>query len=430
MTVLARIADRIVGRPLLVHPAKMPMLLAMLDGRIAVDAPNWNEDALGADLPAAARQALLEPAASRFVGSRVDEERRTGLPYQRTAEGAAVISVLGSLVNRGAWLGASSGVTSYEGIKFQLQAAVRDPKVKGIILDIASPGGEAIGASDAAAAVRAAAAEKPVVAVVNGMAASAAYWLASGARGIVISEDGVAGSIGVVLLHADFSRALDKAGISPTFIFAGAHKVDANPYEPLGKEVRADLQAEIDTLYGMFTAGVAQGRRLSVDAVRRTEARTYIGSAAVAAGLADAVGTFETALAELSRAPAVSYSTARQLAASPKAESTSERLYTAAELNAAVLAERQRVCAIFELPSANGLAESASIIARQTNLSVDAADGILKAAAAAPRFPSLVERATDIVVDASPPGTPRQTGAASWESIVAELQPKRHGVAR
>jgi signal peptide peptidase SppA len=245
------------------------------------------------------------PSASRFTGERVkteDGKFPAVEPYLRTPDGVALITVDGELVNRGAFVGADSGLVSYEGVKFQLARAARDPKARAILLDINSPGGEAIGAEEMAGAVRAAAASKPVYAVANGMAASAAYAMASGATRIFAAPSSVVGSIGVVLLHLDYSQALDKAGIAPTLIFAGAHKTTGNPVEPLSDGAAAELQADVDTFYKSFLSSVAQGRgrRLSVKAARETEARTYIGAAAVSAGLADAVGTFEDALGELS----------------------------------------------------------------------------------------------------------------------------------
>ncbi len=90
------------------------------------------------------------------------------------------------------------------------------------------------------------------------------------------------------------------AGVKPTLIFAGAHKVDGHPYGPLPATVKADLRAEIDDFYRMFVECVAAGRRqLSAKAIRDTEAATFMGTAAVAAGLADEIGSFEGALADL-----------------------------------------------------------------------------------------------------------------------------------
>jgi signal peptide peptidase SppA len=311
MTMLLRIAERVLNRPLLVHPDKVPIILGVLEGRIPIG--DVSELRRCADehidrMPEAAQLVMRGPlpGASRFVGESIDEDPQTGakrrLPYKRTKEGVAVITITGSLINRGAWVGSDSGETSYEGIKYQVASAAGDPKVRAILLDIESPGGEAVGAFEAAAAIRAAAAQKPVTAVVNGMAASAAYALASGATRIVTTETGLAGAVGVVMLHADYSRFLDKRGITPTLIFAGAHKVDGNPFEPLSTDVREDLQREVNQFYDLFVATVADGRRgLSPAAIRATEARTFLGAEAIDEGLADSVGTFEEVLADLSR---------------------------------------------------------------------------------------------------------------------------------
>lgn len=299
MSMLYRIAERVLNRPLLILPEKAAAVVGVLAGRIGID---------GAALQSVIDNLDEQPApdASRFVGEDYERDEagkpRGWLPYRRTADGAAVITISGSLVNRGAWIGARSGLVSYEGIKHQVQSAARDAVVSSIVLDIDSAGGEAVGAFETAEVVRAAAKEKNVIAVVNGIAASAAYAIASGARRIVTTATGISGSIGVVLLHADYSRFLDMKGIEPTLIFAGAHKVDGNPFERLPEGVRKSLQAEVDRFYDLFVATVATGRAgMTPDAIRATEARTYIGADAVAAGIADAVGTFESVLDDVAR---------------------------------------------------------------------------------------------------------------------------------
>lgn len=308
MSLLMHIAERALNRPLMVHPDKLPLILGVLEGRIPLGDISALKDTARAhieNLPDAAQATMFgpNPTASRFVGSASDEDpmtgRRTALPYKRTREGVAIIPVVGSLISRGAFLGQSSGTTSYEGLRFQIAHAAADPNTVAILLDIDSPGGEVDGCFETTAAIRAVSALKPVVAVVNGMAASAAYSLASGAGRIVTSETGISGSIGVVWLHADFSAKLKKDGISPTLIFAGAHKVDGNPFEALSKDVRADIQAEIDQFYTLLVQSVSLGRRQSEASIRATEARTYIGRKAVEAGLADEIGTFETALTKI-----------------------------------------------------------------------------------------------------------------------------------
>lgn len=276
---LLHIADRVLNRPLLLHPGKAEVILHVLEGRIPL-----GDAALSP----------LTPDASRFVG-----ERRGGL--SRIDGGVAIISVIGSLVNRGAWIGASSGMTSYEGLGAQLREAASDRKVKAILLDLDSPGGEATGMFGLAEQIRAITAQKPVTAVVNDMAASAAYGLASQASRIVVSPTSLVGSIGVVLAHLDRSGELAAKGIKPTLIYAGAHKVDGNPYGPLSDAVRADLQAQVAKFYDQFVGVVAQGRgdRLNEQNARATEARTFIGQEAVDRGLADEVASFEAVLASL-----------------------------------------------------------------------------------------------------------------------------------
>ena len=142
------------------------------------------------------------------MGTGYDRQTGARLPYVRTDNGAALITVTGSLVNRGAWIGANSGLTSYEGIAAQIRAAMADPKVTSLVLDPDTGGGEATGAFELADLMAQANANKPVTGFVNGMAASAGYMIASGAGRIVSVPSGLTGSIGVMMLHVDRSRQL------------------------------------------------------------------------------------------------------------------------------------------------------------------------------------------------------------------------------
>lgn len=297
MSILLHIADRVLNTPLLITPDKAQVILSVLSGRIGLDKIDM----------------------SRFEGSDlvVDEKNRKvkQKPYQVTDKGVGIITVTGSLVNRGAWIGANSGLTSYEGIQHQLKSARDDSDVKSVILDLHTPGGEGVGAFETAAMVRDLSSTKRTVALVNGIAASAGYAIASGANEIITTESGMSGSIGVVLLHLNRAQEMAEKGIEPTLIFAGAHKVDANPLEPLSEEVRADLQAEVDNMYEMFTKAVGKGRgsKLTAAMARKTEARTFSGKAAVDAGLADRIGDFQSVLMGLSRGSGRSTSSTRRL---------------------------------------------------------------------------------------------------------------------
>lgn len=318
MIAYQRIAARLYGQPLLLLPSTAQTIESFVRSRIRdgsdVEAGRGGGVG-GTETGGQSVEAFQQTASpgggveihgarsSRFVGSTPLDAQGRPQPFRRTPDGTAIITIVGELVNRGAWIGASSGLVSYEGINHQIAAAAADPDTRTILLDIESPGGEAVGAFECGAMVRKAAGIKPVIAVVNGMACSAGYAIASGATRIVTSPTGLSGSIGVVMMHMDYSKMLAGVGIEPTFIFAGDHKVDGNPYEPLPKAVREKFQGEIDAFYNLFVQSVAAGRgsRMSEAAVRGTEARVLMGEAAVAAGLADEVMTFDEAVSYAGR---------------------------------------------------------------------------------------------------------------------------------
>ncbi|MCJ2051256.1 S49 family peptidase [Methylobacterium sp. J-070] len=289
----------------------------------------------------------------------------------------AIVPIVGSLVHRGAWIGASSGLISYEGLTEQLRQVGTDPHAKAVVLDIECPGGQAIGAFETAKVVRDLAAVKPVTAVVNGLAASAAYAIASGASRIITIPSGVSGSIGVVMMHIDRSRALAKAGLKPTFIHAGARKVDGHPFAALPDDVRDSLQAEVEAILDAFVATVAAGRPgLSEKAIRSTEARTYTGEAAVKAGLADAVGTFDDAVADAAR---VSTKRPTRAPARTGAGATITRSKTVDEDEKRIRAEeRGRIRAIMGSEHAQDRQAQALAVALETSLSPEEASAILR----------------------------------------------------
>ena len=309
---------KIVDAPLWLHPAKAAVLYNVLAGRMGhAEMPiTFDESDPGAQLVAMMRR---RPQASRFVGEpmRSEGENRGHKtePFYVTKNGIGIITVTGSLVNRGAWVGSVSDQTSYEGIKHQLARAGINSNVRSVILDMDTPGGEANGAAETAAAVRALAAKKHVTALANGMAVSAGYALASGASRIVVAPSALSGSIGTVLLHLDLSRQLDKEGITPTLIFEGAHKMDGNPIAPLSDSAIDTLRTEVKRYYELFidTVVAGRGRKTPAKAARETEGRVFIGRDAIDARLIDDVGTFEEVLDDVSRRTARSMSaTAKQ----------------------------------------------------------------------------------------------------------------------
>jgi len=204
-------------------------------------------------------------------------------------------------VRRTSGLEAVSGLASYTSIAAQLDAALASPEVAAILLDVDSPGGESGGVFDLADRIRAGVQVKPVWAVANDMAFSAAYALASAASRVFVARTGGVGSIGVIAMHIDQSVKDAKDGVRYTAVFAGERKNDLNPHEPISDEAHAVLKAEVDRVYDLFVETVARHRGLDADAVRATEAGLFFGPDAVGAGLADAVGGFDDALSQLTQ---------------------------------------------------------------------------------------------------------------------------------
>lgn len=292
MTDLPYLASRLYGTPLLIARPKLDVILGVVARKLAGDT-------------------LATPPPD--VQLRSDS-------LQITDSGIALIPILGTLVRRSSYLGAASGLTSYHDIEAMAESAFADPQVKAVLLEIDSCGGEAGGVFDLAQRLRmfAQTTGKPLWAIADEAALSAAYALACAADRLWLTRTAEVGSIGVVAVHVDESVADAKAGLNYTFLHAGAHKVDGHPHAPLPAPVAADIQTDIEHLHDQFVELVAGFRRLTPDAVRATEARVYRGEAAITAGLADQVGTPRDALMALSRQLA----TPNQTAARPGFRST------------------------------------------------------------------------------------------------------------
>lgn len=299
MTILMpNIAARLFNEPLAVDATKLAAFMAGLGGRIVGGglvlpgvAP-VDHKAFSAGRPSERAGTVGEP----FAAAVLNAESRGAKILQRH-KSVGIIPIEGTLVQKGKWLGQSSGETSYEGIRAQVAAARADKTVKAVVLEVDSYGGEVAGAFETADAIRQLSAEKPTLAILTDFAYSAGYLLASQARRIVMPPGGGAGSIGVVAMHLDMSRKLEQEGVAVTLIHAGAHKVDGSPIAPLNPEVRAEIQAGVDESYGRFLDAVAAGRgpRLTRKAAKETEAKTYRGAEARRAGLVDGIAEVDAA---------------------------------------------------------------------------------------------------------------------------------------
>jgi capsid assembly protease len=186
-----------------------------------------------------------------------------------------------------------------------MRAAVGDPDTRAIVIDTDSPGGLVDLVPEAAAELRAMrdGSDKPIVAVANTAANSAAYWLSSQAHEVVVTPSGEVGSVGVYSVHRDMSGAFAQEGIQHTLVSAGARKVEGNPYSELGSEAHEAMQQSVDDHYEMFVNDVAAGRGVEVpalDGMAFGAGRVYSAKRAVKVGLADRVATLSETVRRLS----------------------------------------------------------------------------------------------------------------------------------
>ncbi len=225
-----------------------------------------------------------------------DDWRAAYRPYV-VKDGVLQIPVKGVLLNDftysfGSW------ATGYQYIWRAFERGLRDPEVKGIALVCDTPGGMVAGNFELVDKMFAARGQKPIRGFAHEAAYSAGYSIISVADTVVVSRTGGVGSIGVVTSHVDVSGAMEQRGWVITFIHAGKHKVDGNPYAALPEDVKARIQTRIDDLYSIFVSTVARNRGMSEQAVRETEALTYSAPEAISIGLADSIGPFDDALAD------------------------------------------------------------------------------------------------------------------------------------
>jgi signal peptide peptidase SppA len=353
---------RIFNTPLLIHPAKLDAIVGGIGQRFGIDTPQ-------------PEMALI--ASGEF--------KRPG--YQVIGN-VAVVDVFGVLAHRGGFDANSSYVLGYDRIGKAINTALQDNDVQAVLLQMDSPGGEVAGAFELAQQIRDWQSVKPIKSAVSSLSASANYLLASATSEIVITDTGLAGSIGVVMRHVDVSKMAEKEGLSVTHIYAGARKIDGNPFAPLGKDVRERFQADVDQLYTLFVDTVSQYRSLSADAVRAQEADVFTGQDAVRAGLADRIATPDQLLAEMQKSlnkPNRSYSMAAttepagDAAALEKARAEAFEQGKQAGLTAGKQAERERIGSILNHEAAAGREATAKVLALETDMDAEAAAKVLAA---------------------------------------------------
>jgi signal peptide peptidase SppA len=256
-------------------------------------------------------QAGIQPSAETRAAIRADIQTRNlkrQTAVNASGGGIAVLPLYGVITHRGNMASEVSGPGGVSTLKFSqaLRAALSDPSVGQILIDIDSPGGSVAGAPELADEIYQGRSVKPIIAVANSLAASAAYWIGASCTEFYCTPSGQVGSIGVYTTHTDMSKALEKDGLSMTLVSAGKHKTEGNPYGPLSRDAVAAIQRDIDAYYAMFTKGVSRGRGVSIASVREGmgQGRCLLAGSALAEKMIDGIATFDAVVAKMQRKPA------------------------------------------------------------------------------------------------------------------------------
>lgn len=371
MSNFAQIKGRLFNQPLLLEPTYAQVLIGALTDKLNIESLDLGDEIVNAE--------QLKEGAFSFSNDRSEAK-----PY-RVIGSAAYIPISGSLVAKSGYLRPTSGMTGYDGIKVNLDMALGDDQVNEIIFEMDSSGGEVKGCFELADYIYENRGSKTMTALVTGLACSACYALASACDKIVIAETATVGSVGVITAHTSVEKAMSEKGVKVTLIYAGNHKADGNPYKDLPEDVKERFQSRIDSIYSMFTTRVAKYRGISVDAVVKTQALTYMGDSAIAIGFADEV---VSTLEFMSQTSGNNIKLEQTMPKETEAKTTDNvdldakvAEAKAAGVKAGGAEMQQRIKAILTCDEADGRGDLANHLAFNTTMSAEDASGMLAVAA-------------------------------------------------
>ena len=226
-----------------------------------------------------------------------DEEPDFPPLYERMGD-VGVIKIEGSLIPGEAGWMRYFGITGYADIKAAVLEGLADKGAKSLMIFSNSGGGSVAGVEDAESFIAQVAQHKPTSAY-SEFSASAAYWLTSAAGHITTSPTGVNGSLGVIRVVTEYSKAFEKEGVTKTVMRAGRYKALGNPFEPLSEDGKAEIQSKLDDLYQIFIDVVARNRGTTAIIADQVmgQGREFLGKRGLEAGLVDSIGDFESGLA-------------------------------------------------------------------------------------------------------------------------------------
>jgi signal peptide peptidase SppA len=218
-------------------------------------------------------------------------------PSKRGA--VAVVPLKGVISHRMGGMTEMSGGMSTERFAGMLRQVLADDQIGAILIDVDSPGGTIAGVTELHAEIMAARGKKPIVAHVNALGASAAYWIASAADEVVSTPSGQIGAIGVITAHVDTSKMDEADGITRTVFSAGKFKAEG--HGPLSDEAKAAIQARVDEAYAVMVKDIARARGVKASEVKGGfgEGRVVSASQAKDLGMIDRIATADDTLRRL-----------------------------------------------------------------------------------------------------------------------------------
>lgn len=264
------IADLFFGKPWAIHEEYVPVLTNIVERHV-------NGEKLTSD--------QIEMAT---------EKNKKDRNEYSVVDGNAIIPVYGVISKRMTWLSRISGGTSTQILKKQIDAAINDSQINSIILDIDSPGGSSDGVPEIADYIFEAREKKQIIAFCDGMAASAAYFIAAAANKVYATKSTDVGSIGVYAVVYDATVRNHQAGLNVEVIKAGKYKATGHPAKPITSDDRMIIQSKVDEIYDLFKDSVKKYRSMSDDAIAEVATgRTWIASKALGNKLIDGIGDIE-----------------------------------------------------------------------------------------------------------------------------------------
>lgn len=231
----------------------------------------------------------------------------------QVSDNVAVVSITGSLMKQQSSMG---GGTSTAMAKRTIRALANDPNIGAIVLRIDSPGGTVAGTEELAAEIANANKKKPVLAYIEDLGASAAYWVASQAREISANATALVGSIGTYGVVQDMSALAAKEGVKVHVVRAGAYKGAGVPGTEVTQGQLAEMQRTVNALNSHFLNGVANGRGMAIERVQTlADGRVHIASEAKSIGLIDHISTLDETISRAQVAARAGSKTRKPMAA-------------------------------------------------------------------------------------------------------------------